>query len=179
MKDIMGRLFMNTSKVFKFGAAGTLQCSKTVRTEARGHPMEHAHSIAFGPFRLEPTSARLWRGEQALTLRPRVFAVLRYLAEHPGRLVTKAELRQHVWVGTYVTDTVLRVCIRGIRAVLEDSAEAPQYLQTVGGQGYRFLVPGDGSAPPAVAAGPIVGRQHEVDALETWFQRAAIGDRQL
>ena len=34
-------------------------------------------------------------------------------------------------------------------------------------------------APPPGAAGPIVGRQREVDALEGWFQRAATGDRQL
>jgi DNA-binding winged helix-turn-helix (wHTH) protein/predicted ATPase len=170
---------MNTSKVFKFGVTGALQRSKTVHAEATGHPMERAHCIAFGPFRLDTTHACLWREEQVLTLRPRVFAVLRYLAERPGRLVTKAELRQHVWAGTSVTDTVLRVCIREIRAVLGDSAEAPQYLQTVGGRGYRFLVPRDGSVPPLVAAGPIVGRQHEVEALETWFQRAAMGDCQL
>jgi DNA-binding winged helix-turn-helix (wHTH) protein len=59
--------------------------------------MAQEYHIIFGPFRLETTQARLWCGEQAITLRPRAFAMLRYLAEHPGRLVTKAELRQHVW----------------------------------------------------------------------------------
>jgi DNA-binding winged helix-turn-helix (wHTH) protein len=59
-------------------------------------------------------------------------AVLRYFVEHPGRLVTKTELRQHVWAGTQVTDTVPRVCIRQIRAAPADAAEAPRYLQTVG-----------------------------------------------
>ena len=137
--------------------------------------------ITFGPFRLELATpqARLWRGEQALTLRPRSLAVLRYLVAHPGRLVTKAELRQHVWAGMHVTDTVLRVCIRDIRAALDDAAAAPQYLETVGSQGYRWLVRGQRSVPPAGAAGPMVGRQREVDALEGWFQRAATGDRQL
>jgi DNA-binding winged helix-turn-helix (wHTH) protein len=54
----------------------------------------------------------LWRGEQVIGLRPRSLAVLRYLVEHPGRLVTKAELRAHVWAGTHVTDTVLRVSVK-------------------------------------------------------------------
>ena len=81
--------------------------------------MVQEHHITFGPFRLETTRARLWRGEQAITLRPRTCSVLRYLVEHPGRLVTKAELLQHVWAGTHVTDTVLRVCIREMRAVAE------------------------------------------------------------
>jgi DNA-binding winged helix-turn-helix (wHTH) protein/tetratricopeptide (TPR) repeat protein len=142
--------------------------------------MVEEHLLTFGPFRLETTQGRLWRGEQVIPLRHRTFAMLRYLAEHPGRLVTKAELRQHLWADTHVTDTVLRVCIREIRAALGDVAEAPQYLRTVSGQGYQFLVPGDRDVLPPVVAGPIiVGRQHEVNVLEEWFQRAAKGDRQL
>jgi predicted ATPase len=106
--------------------------------------------------------------------------MLQYFAEHPGRLVTKAELRQHLWAGTHVTDTVLRVCIREIRAALGDVAEAPQYLQTVGGHGYIFCKSGDSDGSPPAVAGPIiVGRQREVNALQGWFQRANTGDRQL
>src|SRR5262245_66679554 len=141
--------------------------------------MTQEHHLTFGSFRLETTQARLWRGEQAIPLRPRTGAVLRYLVEHPGRLVTKTELRQHIWAGTHVTDTVLRVCIREIRAALADAADAPQYLQTVGSQGYQWLVVGDDAAIPRAAARPIVGRQAEVEALERWFARAATGERQL
>ena len=49
--------------------------------------------ITFGPFRLEGAPGRLWRGDQVIPLRPRSLAMLRYLAAHPGRLVTKAEVR--------------------------------------------------------------------------------------
>jgi AAA ATPase domain/Transcriptional regulatory protein, C terminal len=141
--------------------------------------MTQEYHLTFGPFRLETTQARLWRGEQLIPLRPRTGAVLRYLAEHPGRLVTKTELRQHVWAGMHVTDTVLRVCIREIRAALADAVAAPQYLQTVGRQGYQWLVTGDGAAVPRAAARPIVGRQAEVETLERWWARAATGKRQL
>jgi DNA-binding winged helix-turn-helix (wHTH) protein len=98
--------------------------------------MPQEHHLTFGPFRLETTQARLWRGAQLIPLRPRTGAVLLYLATHPGRVVTKSELRQHVWAGMHVTDTVLRVCMREIRAALADTVAAPQYLQTVGRQGY-------------------------------------------
>jgi predicted ATPase len=141
--------------------------------------MTQEHYLTFGPFRLETTQARLWRGEQIIPLRPRTGAVLQYLVIHPGRLVTKTELLRHVWAGTHVTDTVLRVCIREIRTALADAAEAPQYLQTVGRQGYQWLVPGDGSAVPLAATRPIVGRQAEVEALARCFRRAATGERQL
>ena len=59
--------------------------------------MELEHQMAFGPFRLETTPGRLWRGDQVIPLRPRSLAMLRYLVAHPGRLVTKAEVLQHVW----------------------------------------------------------------------------------
>jgi predicted ATPase len=141
--------------------------------------MAQAQHIVFGPFRLDMTPACLWHGEQIIALRPRSLAVLRYLVEHPGRLVTKAELLRHVWAEAHVTDTVLRVSIREIRAALGDTAEAPRYLETVGRQGYRWLTGGALEVPPPLTAGPIVGRQGEVEALETWFQRAAHGARQL
>ena len=98
--------------------------------------MKQEHHLTFGPFRLDMTHGRLCRGEhRPMALRPRSLAMLRYLVEHPGRLVTKAELRQHVWAGTHVTDTVLRVSVQEIRAALGDSATAPHYVETVGQAG--------------------------------------------
>ena len=55
--------------------------------------MAPEHQIAFGPFRLEATPGRLWRGDHVIPLRPRSLAMLRYLVAHPGRLVTKTEVR--------------------------------------------------------------------------------------
>jgi predicted ATPase len=106
-------------------------------------------------------------------------AVLRYLVAQAGRLVTKAELRQHVWGGTHVSDTVLRVCVQEIRAALGDTAAAPQYLETVEPQGYRLHVGGATEDLPPRTAGPIVGREQAVARLEDWFQRATQGTRQL
>ena len=141
--------------------------------------MEYEHRITFGPFCLDVTHGRLWRGEQVIHLRPRSLAMLGYLVEHPARLVTKAEVRQHVWAGTHVTDDVLRASVKDIRAALGDVAAAPHYLETVGRQGYRFLVGGDVDVPSPSIPGPIVGRQREVDTLQRWFQRVAQGTRQL
>ena len=113
------------------------------------------------------------------TLRPRSLAMLCYLVAHPGRLVTKAELRQHVWAKTHVTDSVLRASVQEIRAALGDAAAAPRYLETVGRLGYRLVVGEELDMLPVLTAGPIVGRQGEVDTLERCFQRAAQGTRQL
>jgi DNA-binding response OmpR family regulator len=43
------------------------------------------------PLRLDLENEWVWQGEQCLQLPPKAFAVLRYLIEHPGRLVSKDE----------------------------------------------------------------------------------------
>jgi predicted ATPase len=144
----------------------------------RGKAMTPEHHLTFGPFHVDGTQGGLWQGAQAITLRPQSLALLRYLVAHPGRLVTKAELRQHVWAGMHVTDTVLRVSVHEIREALGDTAAAPRYLETVGGQGYRFLLGDDREVPPPRTTGPLVGRRDEVAALDQYCQRAAHGGRQ-
>ena len=73
-----------------------------------------------------------------MALRPRTVAMLCYLAEHANRLVGKTELRQHVWAGTHVTDTVLWVCVQEIRAALGDAGVAPfSTLVTSAGRRWR------------------------------------------
>src|SRR5262245_15300113 len=141
--------------------------------------MESEYPLAFGPFHLDGPQGGLWQGDQAIALRPQSLVLLRYLVAHPGRLVTKTELRRHVWADTHVTDTALRVVVHEIRQALGDVATAPRYLETVGRQGYRFLLGDVPEGPPPLTPGPLVGRQADVEAVEQCFQRAAQGARQL
>lgn len=48
--------------------------------------------VVFGPFRFDLLRGRLWRGQEAVSLRAKPLAVLRYLLEHPGQLVTRDEI---------------------------------------------------------------------------------------
>ncbi len=141
--------------------------------------------IEVGPFHLDILNTRLWRGNQPIALRPRAFAVLRYLIEHPLQLVTKEELLSHIWPETHVSHTVLRVCILEIRRALNDRADQPTYIETVGRRGYRFL-----QRPQIVAetarvlerirqSNTIIGRQREMDALRMGLTQALNGTRQL
>jgi DNA-binding winged helix-turn-helix (wHTH) protein/predicted ATPase len=147
--------------------------------------------LRFGPFRLDLATARVWRGAQALKLTAKALAVLRYLAAHPGQVVTKAELFAAVWPQTVVSDAALTVCIRELRQALGDNAQAPQYIETVHRQGYRFVAPLHDS--PAVATPPLpvregaahapspelVGRAAELRQLQRWLEKAVAGQRQL
>jgi DNA-binding winged helix-turn-helix (wHTH) protein len=59
----------------------------------------------------------LWRDERLIVLRPKTFAILRYLAENAGRLVRKDELLHAVWGDTQVSDEGLRDYVREIRII--------------------------------------------------------------
>jgi len=93
------------------------------------------------PLWLDIANAQAWQGERLLKLTPKAFAVLHYLSEHAGQLVTKDALLQTVWADTIVTDGALAACIRELRKALSDNAQHPQYVETVHRRGYRFCGP--------------------------------------
>lgn len=95
--------------------------------------------LHFPPFRLDADNEQLWREQQEIPLRRKTFAILQYLVEHTGRLVTKDELLQAVWGETLVSEEGLRDYLREIRHALGDDAGAPRFVETVRGRGYRFL----------------------------------------
>jgi DNA-binding winged helix-turn-helix (wHTH) protein len=71
-----------------------------------------------------------------ITLRPKTFAVLRYLVEHSGSLVSKDELFAAVWPNLAVTDDALVQSIGELRRALAD--EGPRPIKTIPRRGYRF-----------------------------------------
>jgi predicted ATPase/DNA-binding winged helix-turn-helix (wHTH) protein len=97
--------------------------------------------INFGPYRLDETNECLWCGEEAVSVRPKVFAVLKYLVARSGELVTKQQLLEGVWPDTFVGDAVLKDSIRQLREALGDEVKSPQFIQTVHRRGYRFIAP--------------------------------------
>jgi DNA-binding winged helix-turn-helix (wHTH) protein/tetratricopeptide (TPR) repeat protein len=90
-------------------------------------------------FRIDEAGACVWCGERRAELTPKAFAVLRHLAAHQGRLVTKDELLQAVWPDTHVTPAVLKVCVLEIRKALGDTPATPRFIETLPRRGYRFI----------------------------------------
>jgi DNA-binding winged helix-turn-helix (wHTH) protein len=84
----------------------------------------------FHAFRLDPLNQCLWHGEQRVPITPKAFDVLRYLVEHPGRLVTQEEILEALWPGTYVNQEVIKKYILGIRKVLQDRHDKPIFIET-------------------------------------------------
>ena len=158
-------------------------------------------SRSFAEFSLDPANQQLWRGESLLALPPKALAVLAYLSDSPGRLVTKHELLETIWPKTNVTEGVLAACVYEIRRVLGDRSRAPRFIETVHTRGYRFLPEvaysvepclrnqsdeiqsrdGPLALDPAVLAksSGLFGRQKELAKLHSIFQKALDGVRQI
>src|SRR5437762_8158369 len=141
------------------------------------------------PLRLDGANEWVWQGEQRLQLTPKAFAVLRYLLDHPGQVVTKEELLRVIWPDTVVSEWALTTCIRKIRQALGEEAQTPQYIATVHRRGYRLIGPVQSLESRVQSlhsafrnphsAFIAVGREVEVGHLHRWLETARSGGRQL
>jgi DNA-binding winged helix-turn-helix (wHTH) protein len=93
--------------------------------------------LTFGEYQLDLVSGRLTRGNTPVAVTPKAFAVLHYLAERPGQLVSKKDLLGAVWPKVFVGDAVLKTTIRDIRRALGDDSQTPRFIETAHRRGYR------------------------------------------
>ena len=90
----------------------------------------------FGEFTLDVARPCVFKAGEEIKLRPKVYETLKYLVEHPGRLIGKQELMQAVWPDAFVTDDSLVQCTLELRRALDDRSQ--QLLKTVPRRGYVF-----------------------------------------
>ena len=102
-----------------------------------------AQRLTFGRFVLDLRRGVLLLDNHEVALRPKTFAVLCYLVQHPDRLVSKEELLTAVWQNLVVTDDTLVQSIGELRRALGESGA--RLIVTVPRRGYRFEV---AEAPP-------------------------------
>lgn len=137
----------------------------------------------FPPFRIDAGNQCLWRAEQRILLPPKTFAVLNYLVEHAGRIVSQEELLEALWPGTYVQHEVLRKYILEIRKVLEDPPKAPRFIATLPKRGYQFIAAvleeSAGALMPAESHPSLIGRGPALQDLTGLFRAAERGQRQV
>src|SRR5262249_17393996 len=144
----------------------------------------------FPPFRLDAINQCLWHrtsegATERILLRPKAFAVLRYLVEHPGRLVAQRELLEALWPDTIVQPEVLKSHILEIRSALGDRAKNPLFIETLPRRGYQFiarvsegLTPDEPSRADSTQA-RLVGRDDALGVLRECLARGLQQHRQI
>lgn len=103
-------------------------------------PLSAGVRLASGKLVLDRRSHRVWMDQVELILTPKSIILLEYLMTHPDELVSRERLLDAVWgwdypVGTRAIDTR----VAELRKSLGDDPAQPTYIETITGQGYRFI----------------------------------------
>jgi TolB-like protein len=103
--------------------------------------MERVSNVAssISTLRLDLGNECLWWGEQRIALTPKAFLLLRHLVEHRDQLVTKEALLEAGWPDACVEERQVKQFILELRRILHDDPDAPRFIATVRGRGYRFV----------------------------------------
>jgi len=95
----------------------------------------------FGTYQLDAQRGELRCASHPVVIEPKVFDVLVYLLQHRDRMVTKEELLEHCWAGTFVSEAALTRCLAKVRKAVEPEPTGSPVIKTSYGRGYRFVAP--------------------------------------
>src|SRR5271157_2381577 len=97
----------------------------------------------FGPFEVRTRVRELCRSGAKVRLRGQPFQLLQVLLNHPGEVVTREQMRAELWPSDTFVDFEhgINASLRKLRIALGDSAAKPLYIETLPGEGYRFIAP--------------------------------------
>jgi DNA-binding response OmpR family regulator len=91
---------------------------------------------------LDRRARRASLGGRPLELTPKALAVLEHLMTHPDEAVTRERLLEVVWGWEYPAGTrTVDTRVAELRKVLEDDPAQPRFIETISGEGYRFIAP--------------------------------------
>jgi len=102
-----------------------------------------APRFIFGPFEYDEISGALRKHGVRIRLHGKPLQILSLLANRPGQIISRDELQRHLWDGSTFVDFEqgLNSAVNKLRRTLGDSADQARYVETLPGQGYRFIAP--------------------------------------
>jgi DNA-binding winged helix-turn-helix (wHTH) protein len=116
-----------------------------------------AMRLAVNDWVFDSDTREVIRGGRAVSLSPKAFALLELLIRRRPKAVSRAEIHEHLWPGTFVSAANLANLVVELRAALGDDARHPRVLRTVARFGYAFSADA-AEAPEKEAPMPFVCR---------------------
>ncbi len=106
---------------------------------------EHADSqdnpvLKAGPFEYNTSTLRFYKNGTEISLSSKESALIKLFLDNVGELFTKDSLYDLVWGSPVVDENTITVYINRLRQKIEDDPSKPQYIVTVRGLGYRFVI---------------------------------------
>jgi len=128
----------------------------------------------FDNYELDAQRCELHCGGQLVAIEPKVFEVLVYLIEHRDRVVTKEELLEQCWSGTFVSEAALTRCLAKVRKTVQPESTGPLVIKTIYGRGYSFVAPV--TVSPHEPSLPLIPTTHDATLVATGRSKILIVD---
>ena len=128
--------------------------TKSLETAHSSQP----HLRRFGGFELDLLTGELSRDGTKSRLQGQPLQLLELLLQHPGQLVTREQVQQHLWPDGIVVEFEhsVNAAVKRLRSALGDDAERPTFIETIPRRGYRFIA----RIENGNLAAPVVVEQH-------------------
>jgi DNA-binding winged helix-turn-helix (wHTH) protein len=126
--------------------------------------------VQFSEFTLDSDSRQLVRAGTPVHLSPKAFDVLCHLIDRRPSAVSKTELFELIWPGTFVVEANLTVLVTELRRALGDDAHAPRFIRTLHKHGYAFCAEVSDIDPrPAGRPALALSERQRLGGLRTWL----------
>ena len=107
--------------------------------EAEAPSLVPPDGMRIGELEISPKSRRVVMGGAEVSLTPKEFDILYFLAQNRGEVFTKEQIYRVVWSEDYLLDdSNIMAFIRKLRKKIEPDPDAPKYILTIWGIGYKF-----------------------------------------
>lgn len=102
---------------------------------------EKLEALCFGDICLNPVAGEVRKNDERLDFTAKEFKLLLFLVQHPNRILSKESICTEVWGEDFFGfDNTISVHIRKIRLKIEKDPSKPEWIQTVIGLGYKFVL---------------------------------------
>ncbi|MCG8485151.1 MAG: response regulator transcription factor [Clostridia bacterium] len=101
---------------------------------------EKSIRLKAGPFTLNLNTYKLYKNNHEIMLSAKETMLLKFFMENPNQVFSKEQLYQNIWGDSIIDDNSIMVYIRHLRTKIEDNPKNPEFIQTVWGIGYKFVI---------------------------------------
>lgn len=139
-----------------------------------------ANRVRFGQFEADFKNGELTKAGNRVRIQGQPLRVLDVLLERPGQVISREEIQERLWGSdTNVDfDHSLGIAVNKLREALDDSADAPRYIETLARRGYRFIAPvsvvGSTNESPSVVESAIAKPFSSVDRFKRFAPYVAV-----
>ncbi len=114
--------------------------AKAMIRRSRNELSSAVQQLSAGPFSYNTSTLRFYKNGEEIALSAKENAMMKLFMDNVNRIFSKDMIYEMVWGDSLIDENAVMVYVNRLRQKIEDDPSAPQYIRTVRGLGYRFIV---------------------------------------